>query len=153
MLVCIAGCPSLDSLGEVAEDVEKTFLDFFQSKVTSGNYTLCRPPAQDTNPLIRHGDVSFNDLAMITNRMGAPVHRQLLSLITQGHRRGPDWRQGMRYNSMFHFPKTVQIKINSRQWLQVSLPQESTHDRSEARYSLCSTAYETSTTVQWPSHA
>ncbi|KAG6298413.1 hypothetical protein E4U45_005128 [Claviceps purpurea] len=68
MIVWVADCATLDE-GELTGNVEKTFLDFFESKLMWWNYTMGIPPAQDTNPLISHGNFSFGNLSAITNRV------------------------------------------------------------------------------------
>ncbi|KAG6233535.1 hypothetical protein E4U26_001665 [Claviceps purpurea] len=55
MLLWLKDCPTL-------ADAERRFLDFSKDKVTSWNHTVGVPPAQDTNPLIRHGDFTLRNL-------------------------------------------------------------------------------------------
>ncbi|KAG6191964.1 hypothetical protein E4U27_003965 [Claviceps purpurea] len=62
MLLWLKDCPTL-------ADAERRFLDFSKDKVTSWNHTVGVPPAQDTNPLIRHGDFTLRNLSAILNRV------------------------------------------------------------------------------------
>ncbi|KAG6310924.1 hypothetical protein E4U22_003017 [Claviceps purpurea] len=62
MLLWLKDCPTL-------ADAERRFFDFFKDKVTSWNHTVGVPPAQDTNPLIRHGDFTLRNLSAILNRV------------------------------------------------------------------------------------
>ncbi|KAG6219127.1 hypothetical protein E4U34_003737 [Claviceps purpurea] len=72
MLLWLKDCPTLDVKdgdAAAAADAERRFLDFFKDKVTSWNHTVGVPPAQDTNPLIRHGDFTLRNLSAILNRV------------------------------------------------------------------------------------
>ncbi|KAG5917670.1 hypothetical protein E4U61_002529 [Claviceps capensis] len=72
MLLWLEDCPTLDVKdgdAAAAADAERRFLDFFKDKVTSWNHTVGVPPAQDTNPLVRHGDFTLRNLSAILNRV------------------------------------------------------------------------------------
>ncbi|KAG5935802.1 hypothetical protein E4U60_002965 [Claviceps pazoutovae] len=59
MLLWLNDCPTLDVKDDDAAAA---------GKVTSWNHTVGVPPAQDTNPLIRHGDFTLRNLLAILSR-------------------------------------------------------------------------------------
>ncbi|KAG6159501.1 hypothetical protein E4U37_003252 [Claviceps purpurea] len=79
MLLWLKDCPTL-------ADAERRFLDFSKDKVTSWNHTVGVPPAQDTNPLIRHGDFTLRNLSAILNRVQAVFKKY-----PGGEMRNPDY--------------------------------------------------------------
>ncbi|KAG6282366.1 hypothetical protein E4U09_000660 [Claviceps aff. purpurea] len=71
MLLWLRDCPTLDLKdgdAAAAADAERRFLDS-KDKVTSWNHAVDVPPAQGTNPLIRHGDFTLRNLSAILNRV------------------------------------------------------------------------------------
>ncbi|KAG5947660.1 hypothetical protein E4U59_000087 [Claviceps monticola] len=124
MLLWLRDCPTLDVKDGDAvavADAERTFLDFFKDKVTSWNYTVSVPPAQDTNPLIRHGDFTRRNLSAILNRVQVHMCTDSYCLRTANAR--PDQLNGEKV-CMFHLPKNAHFKANWRQALRIR-----THNR------------------------
>ncbi|KAG6294562.1 hypothetical protein E4U46_006088 [Claviceps purpurea] len=117
IIVWVRDCPTLDEdEGEVTADVEKRFLDFLKDEVTSWNHTPGVPPAQDTNPLISHGNFS----SLISQRIQTEYRFTCTLTATVLGRPRHLIEEKV---CMIHFRRTVHPKANWRRGLPVSLPQ------------------------------
>ncbi|KAG6171961.1 hypothetical protein E4U51_008030 [Claviceps purpurea] len=112
MLLWLRDCPTLDVKdgdAAAAADAERRFLDFFKDKVTSWNHAVGVPPAQDTNPLIRHGDFTLRNLSAILNRV--QVHMCTDGYCPRTVNARPE--HGNIEKVMFHFPKNAHFKAKT----------------------------------------